>query len=180
MGDEQRRARPLGPDALQLEVEPLAGHLVERAERLVEQQHLGLDHERPGDRDPLAHAARQLRGPRLLEALEADELDQVVDDAVRGLDARELERQPDVRDHRAPRQQRGLLERDAEVVVAPRGRGLLAVDERLPARRRLEVGEDAQDRRLAAPRRAEQGGEGPRRRREVDALERDDLRAAGP
>ena len=67
---------PLGPDALQLEVEPLAGHLVERAERLVEQQHLRLDHQRPGDGDPLAHAARELRGPGLLEALEPDELDE--------------------------------------------------------------------------------------------------------
>ena len=87
MRDEQRRARPLGPDALQLEVEALAGHLVERAERLVEQQHLRLDHERPGDGDPLAHAARELRGPRLLEALEPDELDEVVDRAGRDLHA---------------------------------------------------------------------------------------------
>ena len=88
MRDEQRRARPLGPDALQLEVQALAGHLVERAERLVEQQDLRLDHERTRDRDALAHAARELRGPRLLEALEADELDQPVDHAGPGLDAR--------------------------------------------------------------------------------------------
>ena len=81
MGDEQRGARPLGPDPLQLEVEPLAGHLVERAERLVEQQHLRLDHERTGDRDPLAHAAGELRRPGLLEALEPDQLDEVVDRA---------------------------------------------------------------------------------------------------
>ena len=79
VGDEQRGGGPLGPDALQLEVEPLAGHLVERAERLVEQQDLRLDHQRPGDRDPLAHAAGQLGRPGLLEALEADQLDQVGD-----------------------------------------------------------------------------------------------------
>ena len=52
-------AGPL-PEPQQLEVEPLAGQRVERAERLVEQQHLGLERERPGERDALAHPARQL------------------------------------------------------------------------------------------------------------------------
>ena len=48
------------PEAQQLEVEALAGQRVERAERLVEQQHLGLEGERAGERDALARAARQL------------------------------------------------------------------------------------------------------------------------
>ena len=87
---------------------------------------------------------------------------------------RQLERQLDVGDDRSPRQQRRFLERDAEVMVAARGRRLLAVHERLAARGRLEVGEDPQDRRLPAARRAEQRGERARRRREVDAVERDD------
>ena len=38
----------------------LAELQVERAERLVEQQHLGLVHDRPRERDPLALAAREL------------------------------------------------------------------------------------------------------------------------
>ena len=35
---------------------------VERAEGLVEQQHVGLGGQRPGDGHPLAHAARELAG----------------------------------------------------------------------------------------------------------------------
>ena len=44
----------------QLEVEPFAGQRVERAERLVEEEDLGLERERPGERDALARPARQL------------------------------------------------------------------------------------------------------------------------
>ena len=118
------------------------------------------------------------RGPGLLESFEPDEFHEVVDGALAGLDARELERQPDVGEHRPPRQQRGLLERDAEMVIAARGRGILSVHERFTARRGLEIGEDPQDRRLPAARRAEQRGERAIRRSEVDALERDDLGTA--
>ena len=41
-------------------VHPLAGHLVERPERLVHEQDRRLEGERPGDRDALLHAAREL------------------------------------------------------------------------------------------------------------------------
>ena len=69
------------PDPLQLDVEALAGHLVEGAERLVEQQHVGIGDERPGDRHALAHPARELRRAGLLEAAQADEVDQAGDAA---------------------------------------------------------------------------------------------------
>ena len=45
------------PDLHQLEVHPLARHLVERPERLVHQQQLRVEGERAGDRDPLLHPA---------------------------------------------------------------------------------------------------------------------------
>ena len=55
----------------------LAAHLgVERAERLVEQQHARLDRQRPGERDALALAARELARVALLEARELDEIEQ--------------------------------------------------------------------------------------------------------
>ena len=41
---------------LQLALHDLAGHGVERRERLIHEQHLGLGHERPGQTDALAHA----------------------------------------------------------------------------------------------------------------------------
>ena len=47
-------------DLQQLGLHVLAGHLVEGAERLVHQQQLRVRGERPGDRDTLLHAARQL------------------------------------------------------------------------------------------------------------------------
>ena len=62
------------PDPQQLEVHPLAGHLVERAERLVHQQDRRVEGERAGDRDALLHAAREL--PRVV-AGELAELDEV-------------------------------------------------------------------------------------------------------
>ena len=64
------------PDAQQLLVHVLAGDLVERAERLVHQQDLRPRDERPRDRDPLPHPARQLPGIGLLEAAEPDQLEQ--------------------------------------------------------------------------------------------------------
>ena len=58
----------------------VGAHLgVERAERLVEQQHLRVDGERAGQRHPLALAAGQLRRVAVLEPVEADDLEQLVD-----------------------------------------------------------------------------------------------------
>ena len=60
VGDQDDRGRGPLPQPQQLEVEPLAGQRIERAERLVEQEDLGLERERPGERHPLAGPARQL------------------------------------------------------------------------------------------------------------------------
>ena len=62
VGDEQHGA-PVGlPQLEQLVLQDLAHLGVERGERLVHQQDLGLDGERPGDGDALLHAARQRAG----------------------------------------------------------------------------------------------------------------------
>src|SRR5205823_5952721 len=53
---DEHDGRPgLLPDPQQLDVQPLAGHLVERAERLVHQEDRGLERERARDRDALLH-----------------------------------------------------------------------------------------------------------------------------
>ena len=57
----------------------LAHGRVERAERLVEQQHARLDRERAGERHALALAARELRGIAIGEAVELHEREQLVD-----------------------------------------------------------------------------------------------------
>ena len=61
VGDEDRRHVDLVVQAAQPDAQVLAHARVERAERLVEQQHLGLDRERPGERHALALAAGELR-----------------------------------------------------------------------------------------------------------------------
>ena len=52
---------------------------VERAERLVEQQHLRLDRERARQRDALALAAGQLRRIAVAQVVELHQLEQLVD-----------------------------------------------------------------------------------------------------
>ena len=63
--DEHDCAAGLLPDAQELHVQPLAGHLVERAERLVHQEQRRVERQRPRDRDALLHAARELPRPVL-------------------------------------------------------------------------------------------------------------------
>ena len=63
-----------GDLALQL----LAGDGVERAERLVEQQHVRIERERARDADPLLHAAGQFVRIMVGEAVESDEPDEAL------------------------------------------------------------------------------------------------------
>ena len=77
------------PDAEQLAAHDQPRDRVERAERLVEEQHVGIDGQGAGHLDALFHAPRELLRIGLLEALEADEID-VVRDAFVAL----LPRQP--------------------------------------------------------------------------------------
>jgi hypothetical protein len=60
--DEEHHRPLLAPDRHQLDLHQLAGLGVEAGEGLVHQQDLGLDRQRPGERHPLAHAARELPG----------------------------------------------------------------------------------------------------------------------
>ena len=82
-------------DGLQL-VLHLAPELeVERAERLVEQQHRRLDHERAGERHALALAAGKLVRPAPRDVLEPDQRQRIMDGAA-ALGARDaLHQQPE-------------------------------------------------------------------------------------
>ena len=64
----------LALDRLQLELHLLAQLQVERAERLVEQQHARLVDDRARERDALALAAGELDRPALLDARQAHHL----------------------------------------------------------------------------------------------------------
>ena len=68
MGDEHERDPDLLLQRLELDPQLLADLGVERAERLVEQQHRGSQDERARERDALLLAARELRGRRARQA----------------------------------------------------------------------------------------------------------------
>jgi hypothetical protein len=61
VGDVDEGDADLALDALELDLHLLAQLEVQRAERLVEQQHLRAVDDRPGQRDALALAAGELR-----------------------------------------------------------------------------------------------------------------------
>ena len=66
----------------ELVLQRLAQLGVERAERLVEQEHRRLQHERAGERDPLLLTARELRGLAVRQTFEAHQRDRVADPAL--------------------------------------------------------------------------------------------------
>ncbi len=120
------------PEPQQLEVEAFAAQRIERAERLVEQQHLGLERERPGEGHALAGAAGQLGRAGCavtlgIERHEVGELGQALRAAL-GRPAGELERVRDVVRGRAPRQQARLLEHEPDARVGLRDRGAVQGD----------------------------------------------------
>ncbi len=61
VGDEQHGGPGLAPQAQEFVAHEQAGLLVQRAERLIEQDQARLGDQRAGDADPLAHPARELR-----------------------------------------------------------------------------------------------------------------------
>ena len=78
VGHVDERDPDLLLDAFELELHLLAQLQVERAERLIEEQHLRVVHQGAGQRDPLLLAARHLRRLALLEADEVDQLQGVL------------------------------------------------------------------------------------------------------
>ncbi len=101
--------------AQQILLELAPGLLVDRGERLVHQQDLGVDRERAGEPDPLAHAAGQLVRDSCARTGEADLGDVLACDrlALGVLDAAQLEPEGDVAQDRRPGQQREVLEHEA-------------------------------------------------------------------
>ena len=94
---------------------------VEGAERLVEQQDVGFGRQGPGDRDPLAHAARELVGRVVRELRQADDAEQLLhpSGALGLAHAHALEPERDVLRDRAPRIEAVGLEHHAAVGAGP-------------------------------------------------------------
>ena len=77
MGHEDRRRSRLDPDPLQLFVHLLAQDLVEPGERLVEEQHLRVECQRPRDGNPAGHAAGERGREGVFETIEADKVQEL-------------------------------------------------------------------------------------------------------
>ena len=125
VGDEHRGDVHLVVQPAQPVAQLLADLRVERAERLVEQQHLRLDGERTGQRHALALAAGQLRRVAVGELLQVDELEQLVDPR---LDLRlrplaDLQAERDVAAHGHVLERRVVLEHEADVALLRRQPG---------------------------------------------------------
>ena len=143
--------------------EVLADLGVERAERLVEQQHARLDGERAGEGHPLLLAAGELRRIAAAEAAELDDVEQLLD-APRDLGPRrpqaprtDLEAVGDVVGHRHVAEQRVMLEDEADAPLLNRERArVLAVEGERARGHRLQPGDQAEKRGLARAGRPEQ------------------------
>jgi hypothetical protein len=179
VGDQQHRLAGGHPDALQFEVHALARHRVERAERLVHQQHRRIVQQRPQDRDALLHAARELPRVLVLEAFQVGHLDEAVGALARRLHrhAADLGLQQDVVEHAPPRQQQRALEHDAHVGLRAAHR--LARQAELAAAGGQEAGHHLHQGALAAARRADDRDELAGPDLEVQRLQRLDLAVLG-
>ena len=71
--DEDRGLVQFGRERQELLLKPAPNQRIQRGERLIHQQDLGVRRERPGEPDPLLHAPRQLAGEAVLVTVEIDE-----------------------------------------------------------------------------------------------------------
>ena len=167
MGDEDDCRPPLGPEREQVVGKLPAGDLVQRRERLVEQQHLRVGDQGAGQGGAHGHAAGKLRRPRPLGAGEADPPQRRVRLRPRPphADARQLERQGDV----GQALSQGASVGDWNTTAVSPGP---AARRTTPLGRRLQPGQQAQRGRLATARRADQGDDLARRQLEIEGTQR--------
>ena len=165
-------------DALELHLQLLAELEVERAERLVEQQHGGTVHQRARQRHPLLLAAGQLGRAPLGLGGEADPL-QLLRGAAPGLGPVHplaLEPEGDVLLHAEMWKQRVALEHGVGRALEGRAAGhVLAVQQDPALGGLLEAGDHAEGRGLAAAGGAEHGEELAPRDLQVEIAHRGEI-----
>ena len=159
MGNKQHGLLLAFPDAEQHFLHQHAGLIIQRPERFVEQQDLGIVGKRAGDRRALLHAARELLRPVVLKAGQADPMDESIGDlaAIRLGYPALAQAERDVFAHRQPREQRVRLKHHAAIGAG--SRDLLPVQHDAAAGRPVKACDDAEQRGFSAARRAEDGDE---------------------
>src|SRR5579862_5498466 len=161
VGHHQCSRRAGHPDALQFQVHGAAQYLVERAERLVEEQHGRIRHEGAGDRNTLTHSARKLAGEGVGIAGQADEFNQIVDAlAIRAhFPAEDLKGQRDIAANRPPWKQGRILEGDSQFAACAKGVRRLIPEQHRTLVRLLESRDKTQQRRFSTSRRTDESYE---------------------
>jgi hypothetical protein len=175
-GDPDLADGTLNP--LQLDLHLLAELQIERAQRLVEQEHLRVVDERPCEANPLALATGELDRLPVAEPGELDDVQDLVDSqpSVAASDSTHAEAVANVLGHGHVRKERVVLEHRVDVPQVRRPTGDIAPGQLDPALvRPLEAGDQPQGRRLARARGPEQGEELAARDLEIDAVDCDDI-----
>ena len=180
--DENDGPPHLPPDRDQLVAEQDARLLVERGKGLVHQDDIGLERQRPAQRNALRHAARKLPRVGVGEFLEPDETEifQRTLAPLRLVDILRFEAELDILQHRAPRIEHRVLKHIGhELGVGPGHR--LACDQHTAAVvvKGNEAGDDIEQGRLAAAARPQQDQEIVFLRRDADLIEGADHAIAG-
>ena len=169
VGDVDEGDPDLALDPLELDLHLLAQLQVERAERLVEQQHARAVDDRAGERDALALAAGELRRLALADAAAAAPSPAPPARLSRRSPRPtllDLEAVGDVVEHGHVREQRVVLEDRVDVALERRPpRDVDAAELDAPAVGQLEAGDQPQRRRLARAGRPEHREELARARR---------------
>ncbi len=181
MGHVHEGDPDLALDRLELDLHLLAELQVERAERLVQQEHPRLVHDRAGERDALPLAAGELRRLAGAVAPEAHHAEGFFGAraALPFVDLLHHEPVLDVLLHRHVREERVVLEDRVHRAVVRRQPGhVLAGELDRALVGRLEAGDHPQRRGLARSRRPEHREELARRDLEVDRVDRDDVSVA--
>jgi hypothetical protein len=176
VGDVEKGDADLFLQRLQLDLERPAELGVQRAERLVQQQHGRLEHEGAGQRDPLLLAAGQLAWTPLGERRHMNQLEGLVHAApqIRLIHPPVPQPERHVVGHGQEREQRVTLEHGVDVAPVRRNVGHVdPVEQDLARGRLLEAGDQAQGSGLAAARRAEEGEELTAGHGQVDVVDRD-------
>ena len=177
MGDEERGLVFLREYLREVLLQHHLGLRIERRERLVEQQHLGVECHGARERRALAHAAGELVRVMAGEVAEVVTLEQRVAaaQALLALDTLDLLAQLDVLDDAAPGQQQVLLQHEGDVQA--RSRDLRAVEQHRAALGAGEAGGEIEQRALAATARADDGNHLAVRHRERHVADRHQRRA---
>ena len=173
MRDEEDAFSGARPDVEDQFLHLLAGQRVERAQRLIHQEHVGIGGERPRDADSLTHAARKLPDAPVLDALEVNEPEHLSRPIMALLlrDTSEPQSEGDIVDDIEPRHQRAMLKHDAALRTRTLDRS--PAEGNRPGGRLQETCHEVQERGLPAPGRAERDDEAARFDRQRNMIERD-------